>query len=703
MSIVPLLIVGTVLYIQARSNLIQETLDLLESNATLQKANIQQKVYRYIDRVEGVSSRTQLRISLREYISGNQEEIQRIRRILTQAQEPFADIVDIIILAQDGTIITHTNEEDFAYSTETLYSIATASRSRPTVHIEYNLDPNGNVFSASPLVDSDGVIGIVVIISAIQPIHDLTNNYTGLGQSGEALLAQHDAEGNPAFITPRRFHDQAAFGNSVPHDRGDIPMVQALRQKEIVLVHSVDYREVPVLAATRYIDEAQWGIVIKKDLQEVLAPLRSLVYTLLMYLCILVSISWLAAGWLARKYAKPVANLASVSQSIAEGAFETDVPITQDIEEIAVLQTSFSRMKNTLQQSFKELELFQQAVDAAGEAIDISTADTKLIYINPAWVKLNGYPPEDTMGMKASFIRSPKCDQEERKRIRKLVSKGEECTSDAIINRRKDGSDYEAEMHIFPIKIEGRTEYFVRITRDISERKRTDRAKSEFISLASHQLRTPLTAIRWIMQMFGSGKGGSLTERQAELMQDAHDCTVLMSETIGTMLTLSRFEAGRMKVLWEESSLHKICEAVYKEHRHLAHDKKLDYVFEAGEDVTIHTDPSLLRECLSNLVSNAIKYSPRSETVSLEYHQEHDHVVLTVADTGYGIPKKQQKKIFSKFFRAENILDKSTEGTGLGLYLVHSIVTLLRGTVCFVSEEGHGTTFTITLPISHHD
>ncbi|MDD5074537.1 MAG: ATP-binding protein [Candidatus Peribacteraceae bacterium] len=278
------------------------------------------------------------------------------------------------------------------------------------------------------------------------------------------------------------------------------------------------------------------------------------------------------------------------------------------------------------------------------------------------------------------------------------ILQGHEFLTEDIINRRKDGTEFNAELRVYPLMDHGTVQYFIGMQTDITLRKRVDKAKSEFVSLASHQLRTPLTAFRWGLGVLR--KTGPLNPKQEEIAEDIQKAAAHMAESIDVMLQLSRLEAGKVQVKSTSFRLsdviNELCTIFHpqaKLHNHSCN-------FQMDENITLTTDSALLREILSNLITNAIKYSPDGGTITLTTKIADKSVQISVSDTGYGIPHDQQEKIFSKFFRATNVLGKIPDGTGLGLYLVHSLVELLGGTISMVSVENQGSTFTVTLPLS---
>lgn len=235
--------------------------------------------------------------------------------------------------------------------------------------------------------------------------------------------------------------------------------------------------------------------------------------------------------------------------------------------------------------------------------------------------------------------------------------------------------------------------------RDVTRERRMDATKSEFMALASHQLRTPLTSIRWALGRL-ERLLGKRNDRRLHLLHEARNAAVRMTETINTMLAISRIEAGKITLARTEISLHDFLRSLEQQYQDECVKRSQTFSLRCSDQLRLTTDAHFLKEIIQNLLSNAIKYTPDGGTITVSASLEDGLVMIDVTDTGYGIPVHQQERIFSKFFRGDNIVDKEMDGTGLGLYLVYLLSEMLGGAISFVSEEGKGSTFTLRLPTS---
>ena len=348
----------------------------------------------------------------------------------------------------------------------------------------------------------------------------------------------------------------------------------------------------------------------------------------------------------------------------------------------------------------KELYRFQLAVEGSSDLIVISDTEGTIVYVNPAVLRLTEYSRYDVMGKKAGKAWGGQMPKEFYKdlwdtiKIQKKVFKGE------VTNIRKSGEKYIAEVTISPILDEDdNVIYFVAIERDITKAKEIDRMKTEFISLASHQLRTPLTAMKWFLELLLED-GTNFKQDQKEMLNNINVSNERMIELVNALLNVSRIESGRIIVDPEPTDIVALLNEVIREVSVRANEKKIQIVVSAHQNLPkINIDPKLIRNVYMNLLSNAIRYSPDNSEIAVFISKKDGEIISQVSDNGYGIPEKDKEKIFQKFFRATNAVKVETKGTGLGLYLAKAIVESSNGKIWYESAEGKGTTFWFTIPL----
>ncbi len=279
--------------------------------------------------------------------------------------------------------------------------------------------------------------------------------------------------------------------------------------------------------------------------------------------------------------------------------------------------------------------------------------------------------------------------------------------------QRKNGTFFDAQVTTAPLVLGGDTMGVVEVFRDITKELEFERAKGDFVSLASHQLRTPLSAINWYTEMLLDGDMGKLKPDQKAQIQQIYDGNQRMIELVDALLNVSRLSVGKLRNEPEDLSFTQAADSVIQELTVSIRTKHLSLTKTIPSSLpTIFIDPKLLRIVIQNLLSNAVKYTPVGGSITITatvapakiiHHarlpRSVSYILLTVADTGYGIPKAQQMHIFEKLYRAENVQRLDVEGTGLGLYIVREVAEMLGGRIWFESMESVGTTFSVLLPV----
>ncbi len=240
---------------------------------------------------------------------------------------------------------------------------------------------------------------------------------------------------------------------------------------------------------------------------------------------------------------------------------------------------------------------------------------------------------------------------------------------------------------------------FVKLVHDRTREIELLRSKTEFITVASHQLRTPLTSIHWALESLAKQ---NLETNQKELASTALEASVKLLKTVNDLLDVSKIEEGKFGYQFENVNIinliEEIAEGVKDFVRHFG--VKIYFQKPSEPSIAISADPQKLSMVISNLLDNAIRYNvPNGEViVALERLKDQPYIKISVKDTGVGVPADEINKLFTKFFRAENIAKISTEGSGLGLYIAKNIIKRHGGEIWAESEINRGSTFCFTLP-----
>lgn len=278
-----------------------------------------------------------------------------------------------------------------------------------------------------------------------------------------------------------------------------------------------------------------------------------------------------------------------------------------------------------------------------------------------------------------------------------LESPGESWTGEYRF-KRADGSYAWVLDRAFAIRAaDGRCVRVIGSMMDITERKQAESMKSDFVSFVSHQLRTPLSGMSWMLELAAETPG--LPDDARAHIADARESATRLSTLVNDLLDVAKLESGRLSAVPESLALSDLTASVVSEIEPLAAGKSLALDVSCDTRVSpVFADAQLLRQVVTNLLSNAVKYTPPGGRIAVSLVQQNGSVTWAVRDSGVGVPKHAQARLFEKFYRADNAISLDAEGTGLGLHLVRLIVEQAGGRVWCESEEGQGATFAFTLP-----
>lgn len=352
----------------------------------------------------------------------------------------------------------------------------------------------------------------------------------------------------------------------------------------------------------------------------------------------------------------------------------------------------------------QELALRTRALDFATVGVlitDPNLPGNPIIYANAGFEKITGYTKEEIIGKNCRFLQKDDKDQQEIYKIGEAIKNKKEVTA-ILKNYRKNGSMFYNELSVSPVFDEkGKLSNFIGIQRDVTYQKEIDKLKTDFISLVSHQLRTPLSAMKWFSEILLQGDVGELNSEQKEIVVNIDQSNNRMIELVNALLNISRIESGRIVIDPKQTDLKALLNDVKNDltAKLIEKDQILQVKIDEGVPL-INLDSKLIRQVYINLLTNAIKYSPKHSKISVFVVKKDSEVISQVQDSGYGIPEKEKDKVFEKFYRGENVVKLEMDGTGLGLYLVKMIIDLSLGKIWFKSKEGKGTAFWFSLPLS---
>lgn len=377
----------------------------------------------------------------------------------------------------------------------------------------------------------------------------------------------------------------------------------------------------------------------------------------------------------------------------------------------ANLQMEFVASIKEKRQLKEDLRRVEQILASIYEAVIIASSDGTIIVANPASELITASPPHMLVGKNVEEALKFSCADGGGSRFIKESLEGwrvvESPANCQLV--RADGKLLPVSAVASPLYTDqgayaGIVLVVIDRTKEVEIAKHQEellRLKDEFVALASHQLRSPPSIVNWYSEVLLSGEIGELNEKQKRYINEIYDANIRMIGLVNDFLNVSRIESGSFSINPEQTSLSAVMDAVLEELKPLISKKKTLITKRCSKDlILINADQKLLRIVFLNLVSNAVKYTPPEGKVYITIKKDGQNILIEVKDNGYGIPKNQYAKVFTKLFRGDNIRKKEPDGTGLGLYLVKAVVEQVGGAVSFESEENSGTTFHVTIPLS---
>jgi len=390
------------------------------------------------------------------------------------------------------------------------------------------------------------------------------------------------------------------------------------------------------------------------------------------------------------------------------------------VKEIIQKKKEIEEAKIKAETSAKDLEKFKLALDNTSEQVVIADPEGIVIYANRAVEKITGYMPEEAIGKKSGALWKSPMSLKYYQKMWSAIKEQKKVFLGEILNRRKNGDLYTAAISITPVlNKKGEVKFFVSIERDITEYKEAqkvlmkeelrkeeirklkelDKIKTQFLSVTSHELRSPMTPMKAQLQMMMQGYFGKINKKQKEAINIVASNTDRLDRLIQDLLEVSRIEAGRLKFNLVRTDLVKEFKTVAKEMKAFLPEKNIKLVLNIGKLPIIKTDPDKVIEVLRNLINNAIKFSPNGSKVFAAAELKNKTIQFSVMDKGIGISPESQKRIFEPFFQTEQTMSRKYGGTGLGLSICKGIVEAQNGKIWFESEKGKGSTFYFTVPL----
>jgi len=773
LTLVAIVVNGLIDFRLSQNHLKVQTLDNLELMADMQEGQVLNYLESLKSRTENFSSDGFISESLEKIIYGDREAVTDLSRHLLENKQPLDPaIFGIHVMDMNGKVVASGRGSEIGMKDMSPHDYEVflqAKGARAGAYLSDIMDDphfgekNVTIIVTAPIIDQERSqqidedeqerkenLGVIMLFFKTQGLSDILTGkaQTKLGAlstwfTKKKTMEMYIVNQDKLMVSESRFTVNASMKQKV-----DTVPVRLCGKSEEMAGEYLDYRQIPVFGASMCFPNG-WTLLVEIDKDEVLASLgdylqQNLLSGAATFLLILILMYLFSIGIIT-----PLQELSAVAQKISKGDFTARAKLmTRD--EFGELSRIFNQMaeniqKGTadLQQKAKEDETSRLAVTnilgdlevaknqleeekakdeailaSIGDAVMACDKDGQVMLFNGVAQALTGFSSKEVIGSHYSqvlhFIKESDGKPGE-DFIAEAIKTGKKTnmTNHSLLIA-KDGRKIPVADSAAPIKdAQGNLIGCVVVFRDVTHERDVDKAKTEFVSLASHQLRTPLTSIGWYVEMLQSGDAGVLNEKQKEFLSEVYTGNKRMVELVNALLNVSRMELGTFVVEPEPTDVALMARSVADEQKPQIEEKKLKLSEKYAKDLPLfNADPKLLRMVMQNLLSNAVKYTPDKGKIGFDVWMakkgdevggkkvKEDGIAITVSDTGYGIPEAQQEKIFTKLFRADNVREKDTDGTGLGLYIVKAIVDHSGGEIWFSSQENKGTTFYVTLPLA---
>lgn len=743
-TLIPSLFTTYITYNNAKAGIIENIVSRLEASASYSQTVLESMLGQKIDMFKLISSRTKLRLLLKSLADGNSsaEDLKLMEKIINDARISASEIIaGVQIYSLSGEVVASTWKSDqlrLEVGRHGNLSENLSGRNQDYI-VSFFSGAQLHLIIEGPLRLNNKTIGWARVLMSNDRISQVVSSQMfDFEDTGEILLADLTPDGHIHFIVRPRFVDQESY--RVAKESSFLPMTKALNKVNSVVVPDdgiLDYRGHRVFAATRHIASANWGLVVKVDESEALAPLKKLTVETLVFSslvsCLVIFTSILFGSRISNPLVSLNAYINSLSKSEEDNVIGVNSKILSSIDsdiltrgdEIGDLARSFVELTKQLFEANKmlknsnlHLEDTNQLLDAIVENIPNmiflkEAKDLRFVIFNKAGEDLLGIPREEIVGKNDyDFFPRDQADffvLNDQKVLKegKLVDIPEE-----LISTRHKGERILHTKKIPLVNVEGNSEYLLGISEDITEMKvaenklkeanekleekvkeRTEELE-ELLYTVSHDLKSPLVTVQGFAGILVNHLEHGDSAKIKDSISRIQNAASRMSELINDLLSLSR--VGKVETFAEEVDMNSLLATVSHNVSGALVGKSIELQIDENLPRVV-SNKSALIQVFENLIYNAIKYGceeGKLNIISVGCEEVVDKYIFYVADQGPGVPIDHREKIFLLFQR----LSVDQEGTGLGLAIVRKIIRKIGGRVWVEGEVGEGAIFKVSIP-----
>jgi PAS domain S-box-containing protein len=671
------------------------------------------------------------------YENNFQKEVESFQQVLGKS----AILENVKVIRIDGKVLMSTDpsEKGRNYSDNFKFKRGLAG---PFVYFDFNNNKRETIVTV-PIVGSSNneasiPIGVIIATMDTDTFDQILLNRKGLGETGEVYLVNQ----NKKMISESRFIENAAFRQTVD----TLPVRECFEKgKEINAIYN-DYRTIPIVGFSYCAKDLGLVLLAEIDEAEIFGPITQLRNQIIATSIVISAVVVGIAFYVSRTISRPIVQLRNVVDRISKGDYNYRVDIKSSDEighlaqhfdqmRLSVLETNMN-LNKLVQERTKELTDMTNALDATAIVL-VTDKDGRITKVNQKFVEISKYCDEELIGQNPRILKSGYHSPDFFEKMWKTISRGDIFEGE-IKNKEKYGSYYWVKTTIVPFLDENRQpNQYIAIQNDITslkkiqselqealkrdkqsaeiikrhveelkktniELRRTDKLKEEFLSMTSHELKTPLTPIiGWCGALKTPRILGDLTPSQRTAIDTIESNAVKLEKMVSDMLDAHKLELNEIKFNIGEFQVDNLFSKIKKDFEPLLREKKIQFIIRAEPSIKLKSDESRILQVLSALLYNSIDFVPRQGgriEITAESKENDNNIIFGVKDNGPGISKDKQKFLFKKFYQVDTSLTRKHGGTGLGLAISKGIVTGLGGNIWVETEEGKGSSFYFSLP-----
>ena len=473
--------------------------------------------------------------------------------------------------------------------------------------------------------------------------------------------------------------------------------------KTLVSSQGLSETGVEVLATNLHSGSLKWNVIVQQPTETVFAPIAQIErFAMLLFLVALV-FTVIVSFWFSRILTKSLQILRKGTEVIGAGdlSYRLNISTGDEIEQLALAFNDMAEKLGIKTAEFKEARAVAEEERDKTKSIITNFSDgifvfdnkDRIVLVNPQAQLFFSIDGGDVLGKYLNELSSLPSFKSLLELLLPNLKK--------VFRQRIVIAEKTLEVTTVPLMAEKERVGMIIIVHDVTREERVERLKSEFVSIVAHQLRTPLSALKWGVNMLIDGDFGKINQKQKDFLGDMRTSNMRMITLVGDLLNLTRMEEGKYVFKKELADIQDVIQNVVTSEEARVKREKLSLQFKKPEErlPKILMDATTIRTVVQNILDNSIRYTHPGGEVTVVLSSKDKKIEVSFQDTGIGIFKPQQHRVFEKFFRTEKATRLQTVGSGLGLFIAKNIVEAHGGKIWFTSKEGEGSTFRFTLPI----